>query len=146
MSIPDDHIRRSVEGLVARSVSFNSRRSGGTDMRVLALWYPATNISQPTQETMAQMNQLIQEMSTAGVLVDTGGWDPTAPATVVTRRGGKVTVTDGPYAEAKEIIGGYAIMRVGSTDELVRWSRRFVEVAGDGRSVIRPIADEPLGH
>jgi len=115
-------------------------------MRVLALWYPDGDISAPTQETMAAMGQLIQEMAGAGVLLDTGGWDPNAPATVVTNSKGSIVVKDGPYTEAKEIIGGFAVMRVESHDELVKWSRKFVRIAGDGRSVIRPIADQPLGR
>ncbi len=115
-------------------------------MRVLALWYPEGNIGAPTQEMMDRMGAFIQEAAQAGVLLDTGGWDPSAPATVITRKNGEVTVKDGPYTEAKEVIGGYAVMRFASHDELVHWSTRFVEIAGDGRSVIRPIADEPIAR
>lgn len=115
-------------------------------MRVLALWYPAYSGAPPSPEMMQRMGQLIGEMSQAGVLLDTGGWDADAPATVVTSKGGKVTVTDGPYTEAKEIVGGYAVMRVESKDDLIAWGKRFVDVAGEGRSVMRPIPDEPLGR
>ena len=115
-------------------------------MRVLALWYPEGDISAPTQETMQKMGAFIEEAAKAGVLLDTGGWDPQAPATVITRKKGKVAVKDGPYTEAKEIIGGFAVMRFGSQTELVDWSTRFVEIAGDGHSVVRPIADHPMGH
>ena len=113
-------------------------------MRVMALWYPDGDISAPTEETMAKMGAFIQEAVHAGVLLDTGGWDPDAAATVITRKKGKVVVTDGPYTESKEIIGGYAVMRFDSQDELVRWSTRFVNIAGDGRSVVRPIAEQPM--
>lgn len=115
-------------------------------MRVMALWYPDGDISAPTQDTMQKMGAFIQEAVAAGVLLDTGGWDPDAPATVVTRKKGNVAVKDGPYTEAKEIIGGFAIMRFRSQEELVNWSTRFVNIAGDGRSVVRPIADEPMAH
>ncbi len=115
-------------------------------MRVLALWYPEGDISAPTQETIQKMGAFIQEAITAGVLLDTGGWNPDAPATVITRKEGKVTVQDGPYTEAKEVIGGFAMMRFTSQQELVEWSPRFVNIAGNGRSVVRPIADQPLGH
>ncbi len=114
-------------------------------MRVLALWYPDGNISAPDPEMMQKMGAFIQEAAKAGVLLDTGGWNPNAPATVVTRKQGKVTVKDGPYTEAKEVIGGYAVMRFDTHEQLVDWSRRYVEIAGDGRSVVRPIADQPLG-
>ncbi|HET7585223.1 MAG TPA: YciI family protein [Gemmatimonadaceae bacterium] len=115
-------------------------------MRVLALWYPAGNIAAPTQETMEKMGAFIQEAVQAGVLLDTGGWSPDAPATVIARKDGKVTVKDGPYTEAKEVIGGFAVMRFKSHDDLVEWSKRFVEIAGDGRSVVRPIGDEPIAR
>ncbi len=115
-------------------------------MRVLALWYPESDISTPTQEKMARMGAFIQEAMQAGVLIDTGGWNPQAPATVITRKNGKTTVKDGPYTEAKEVIGGYAVMRFKSQKDLVDWSKRFVDIAGDGRSVVRQIADEPMGQ
>ncbi len=115
-------------------------------MRVLALWYPEGDISAPTQETIQKMGAFIQEAAKAGVLLDTGGWNPDAPATVITRTKGQVVVTDGPYTEAKEVIGGFAVMRFTSQTELVEWSTRFVNIAGDGRSVVRPIADQPLAH
>jgi hypothetical protein len=115
-------------------------------MRVLALWYPDSDISAPTQDKMAKMGAFVEEAFKAGVLVDTGGWNPNASATVITRKNGKTTVKDGPYTEAKEVIGGYAVMRFKSQKDLVDWSKRFVEVAGDGKSVVRQIGDEPMGR
>ena len=115
-------------------------------MRVLALWYPEGDIGAPTQEKMQRMGAFIEEAVNAGVLLDTGGWNPDAPATVISRRKGTVTVKDGPYTEAKEVIGGYAVMRFDSHEDLVDWSTRFVKIAGDGRSVVRPIADQPMAH
>lgn len=113
-------------------------------MRVLALWYPDGNIGAPSQEKMEKMGAFIQKALEAGVLLDTGGWNPDAPATVVTRKNGNTVVKDGPYTEAKEVIGGFAVMRFKSQEDLVDWSRRFVEVAGDGRSIVRPIGDQPM--
>jgi hypothetical protein len=115
-------------------------------MRVLALWYPEGDISAPAQETMEKMGAFIQEALKAGVLLDTGGWNPTAPATVITRNKGTVTVKDGPYTEAKEVIGGFAVMRFTSQQDLVDWSTRFVNIAGNGRSVVRQITDQPMAH
>ncbi len=115
-------------------------------MRVLALWYPDSDISAPSDEKMAIMGAFMHEALEAGVLLETGGWDPGAPATVITRKKGNIVVKDGPYTEAKEIIGGYAVMRFDSQKDLVEWSTRFVNIAGDGRSVIRAIADEPMAE
>lgn len=113
-------------------------------MRVLALWYPDGNISTPTQEVIQKMGAFIGEAAQAGVLLDTGGWDPNAAATVITSKKGVITVKDGPYTEAKEIIGGFAVMRFKTQAELVDWSTRFVKIAGDGRSIVRPIADQSM--
>lgn len=115
-------------------------------MRVLALWYPDSDISKPSQDKIQKMGTFIQEATAAGVLLDTGGWNPDAPATVIERKKGKVVVKDGPYTEAKEIIGGFAVMRFTSQKDLEDWSKRFVEIAGDGKSVVRPIADQPMAH
>jgi hypothetical protein len=78
------------------------------------------------------------------VLIDTGGWDPKSPATVIHRSGEHITVTDGPYAEAKEVIAGFAIMEVASREELIEWSTRFIQIAGDGFSEIRELPGPPL--
>ena len=90
------------------------------------------------------MGAFIGEALQAGVLLDTGGWDPRAPATVITQKKGNIVVKDGPYTEAKEVIGGYAVMRFDSQEDLVTWSTRFVSIAGDGHSVVRTISDEPM--
>jgi hypothetical protein len=86
------------------------------------------------------MGAFVGELLKSGKLVDTNGWDPRAPCTVVKRAGDKVTVTDGPFTEAKEMIGGYAVFNVSSKDELLEISRRFVDIAGDGTSEIRELA------
>ena len=82
----------------------------------------------PDPRMMAAIGQLSEEMSRAGVLVDTGGLMPTAQGASVRLAGGRVTVTDGPFSEAKEVIGGYAIVQVKSKEEAVELARRFWEI------------------
>lgn len=77
-------------------------------MRYLALWHPAPNAVPPEPSHYVEMGKLIEEMTKAGVLLDTGGWDTKGPAIVVTNSQGKISVTDGPYTEVKELIAGYA--------------------------------------
>ncbi len=108
-------------------------------MRYLALWHPAKNAAPPSQNHYAEMGKLIGEMTKLGVLVDTGGWDTKAPAIVIRNSGGKVTVTDGPYTEAKELIAGFAIFKVESKEEAVKWGKRFIEIAGEGFSEMREL-------
>jgi hypothetical protein len=71
-------------------------------------------------------------MTRAGVLLDTGGLRPTSEATVLRLSGGKQTVVDGPYAEAKEVIGGYCMLQAKSQEEAVEWASRFLAIHGDG--------------
>jgi hypothetical protein len=89
----------------------------------------------PSPELMEKMGKLIDEMTKAGVLLDTAGLRPSAEATRVHLSGGKLSVTDGPFAEAKEMIGGYSIVQAKSKDEAIEWTKRFLAVHGDEREV-----------
>ena len=108
-------------------------------MRFLALWRPSPHAAPPPPEHYTEMGKLIEEMTKAGVLLDTGGWDTKGPAIVVRNEKGKITVTDGPFSETKELVGGYALMKVGSREEAKEWGKRFIQIAGEGTSEIREI-------
>ncbi|WP_328468536.1 YciI family protein [Streptomyces sp. NBC_00448] len=85
----------------------------------------------PSAEMMTEMGKLIDEMAKAGVLLDTGGLRPVEESTVLHLSGGKQTVLDGPFTEAKEIIGGYCIVQVKSREEALEWASRFLSVHDD---------------
>lgn len=87
---------------------------------------------QPDQRLMNDMGKLMEEMTNAGILVDTAGLRPTAEGARLKLSRGKISQTDGPFTEAKEVIGGYAIIEAPSMDEALHASRRFLEVHGDG--------------
>lgn len=87
---------------------------------------------QPDERLMNDMGKLMEEMTKAGILVDTAGLKPTAEGVRVKLSRGKITQTDGPFTEAREVIGGYAILEAPSMDEAIHASRRFLEVHGDG--------------
>lgn len=109
-------------------------------MRYMCLWRPGKHASPPTEKMFQEMGQLIGEMTAKGVLVLTGGWDLNSPATLLRASAqGAVTVTDGPYAESKEAVGGFAIIDVPNKDEAIAWTKRFVAVAGEGLSEMRPL-------
>jgi hypothetical protein len=93
----------------------------------------------PSPELMAEMGKLVEEATKAGVLLATGGLAPTAEATKVVRADGKFTVIDGPFTEAKELIGGWALMEVRDKEEAIEWTKRFLSIAGDGESTIRQV-------
>lgn len=86
---------------------------------------------QPSERLMADMGKLMEEMTRAGVLLDTAGLGPTADGVRVKLSGGKISVADGPFTEAKEVIGGYAIVKAASREEAISHTRRFLAVHGD---------------
>ncbi|MFE3826224.1 YciI family protein [Streptomyces sp. NPDC059092] len=88
----------------------------------------ATATGGPSPELQQRMGALLEEITKAGVMLDTAGLTPTSDGVRVRQDGGKLTVTDGPFTEAKEVIGGYAIMQAKDKAEAVEWARRFVEV------------------
>ena len=96
-----------------------------------------------SSEEMSAMGKLIGEMAQAGVLITTEGCQESSNGARVRRSGGKMTVTDGPFTESKEVIGGFALLQVASKEEAIAWTKRFLEVAGDGESEIRQMYDTP---
>ena len=77
------------------------------------------------------MGKFIEEMAKAGVLLATEGCLPSSKGARVRLAGGKLSVTDGPFAEAKELIGGYAIAQVKSKEEAVQMGHDFMKLHGD---------------
>ncbi len=108
-------------------------------MRFMSLWRPAKTSNAGTPEMSAQMEQLIGEMTAKGVLILTGGWDPHGPCKTQINEGGEVRTIDGPYAESKEMIGGFALMECADYAEALAWGKRFMTIAGDGASELRPL-------
>jgi hypothetical protein len=82
-------------------------------------------------EHMAKMGALIGEMQKAGVLLATEGLPNSGKAKKLRSDGGKLTVIDGPFPEADELIAGFAILQVKSWDELLEWQGRFAKIMGD---------------
>jgi hypothetical protein len=81
----------------------------------------------------------MEEAVTAGVIVAAGGIAPTAMGAKITLHDGKFTVVDGPFTEAKELIGGWALLECRDLAEAIEWSKRFIGVAGEGEVRIRPV-------
>jgi hypothetical protein len=121
---------------------------GRTNMRFMCIYRPADTErmeagAPPSQDEVARMGQLIGDMVKAGVLLATDGLLPSSKGARVRLSGGRVTVTDGPFTEAKELIAGFAIIKVSSKAEAVEWCKRFLQVAGEGESEIRLMWDTP---
>ena len=93
----------------------------------------------PTQREMAEMGKLIEESVKSGILISTEGCLPSAKGARVRLSSGKFTVTDGPFTESKEIVGGFALIRANSKEEAIEHTKDFLKIAGDGETEVRQI-------
>jgi hypothetical protein len=99
------------------------------------------------QALMDAMGEFITESFKSGVLKDTAGLKPTADAFRVRLSKGQLKMTDGPFTEAKEVVGGYAIAELDSREEAEKFARKFMELhrvhwpAFEGESEVRPLED-----
>jgi hypothetical protein len=95
------------------------------------------DMTPPTETVMAEMAAYVEEMTQAGVLLATGGLAPAG--THVSASGGNVTITDGPFTEAKEAIVSFALIEARSKEEAIELSRRFWKIIGDGEADIQQV-------
>ena len=109
--------------------------------RYLSIYRCAERDEPPTPEMIERMNGFMQEFVANGKLLSTEGCLPSAQGARVRRGGGKVTVTDGPFTESKEIVGGFAILAAESREDILDMTRRFLAVAGDGECEVRELFD-----
>jgi|SRR5437879_4074555 len=91
----------------------------------------------PSQDLMAEVGKFTEETKRAGILLATGGLGP--GITRVRNSSGKLTVTDGPFTETKELTGGFALVEVRSREEAIEWAKRFRKIVGDGDSMIQEV-------
>jgi hypothetical protein len=100
----------------------------------------------PTEAELGAMGKLVEDAMKEGWLLATEGVSFGQTGVRVHRSAaGKVTVTDGPFSEAKEVIGGYALLRAANKEEIVKLTRRFLDVAGQGTCEIYPLFEMPEG-
>ena len=91
---------------------------------------------------MPEMQKLIGELMASGVLVATHGLMGAASGARVKRSAGKVSVRDGPFAEAKELIAGVCVVEVGSKEEAVKLAQQFLEIAGDAEGDVLQVIEQ----
>jgi hypothetical protein len=116
-----------------------SKSEGDTKMRFLL--YTTGDEAQPSappsKQMMDELAKLTEETTRSGVLLATGGLGPAA--TRVRNSAGKLTVTDGPFTETKELTGGFALVEVKSREEAIEWAKRFRKIVGDGDSLVQEV-------
>jgi hypothetical protein len=96
-------------------------------------------------EAKARMGALFEEITRAGVMLDTAGLTPTSEGTRVTWSGGKLSYTDGPFTETKEVIGGYAILQTKDKAEALEWTKRFLQVHEEHWTVTAEVREIAAG-
>jgi hypothetical protein len=113
-------------------------------MRFLSIYKHAERNTPPTPEEMAKMGKLVEEGFKNGWLLGTEGCLPSALGARVRSDAGKITVTDGPFTEAKEVVGGFALINAPSKEEAIQLTRDFLKAAGgDGECEIRQLYEMP---
>ena len=96
----------------------------------------------PTEKEMAEMGKLIEDWMKAGRLLATEGCLPSAMGARIRLSNGKFNVVDGPFTEAKEVVGGFALIRAASKAEAIEFTKEFLKVAGDGETEIRQVYEK----
>ena len=110
-------------------------------MRFLSIYTCPEQNTPPTPEEMARMGKLIEEWMKAGKLLSTEGCLPSSLGARVRVDGGKYTVSDGPFTEAKEIVGGFAILDAPSKQAAVEYAKEFLKIVGQGSCELRQLCD-----
>ena len=93
----------------------------------------------PPPELYEEMGKFVEEAVNAGVVVATGGLAPTSEGARISLKDGEFTVVDGPFTEAKELVGGWALMECRDMEEALVWTKRFLSVLGEGEVRVRPV-------
>jgi hypothetical protein len=116
-------------------------------MRFLMLYRPADTSSErglpPSADQVAVMEKFIAQSVKEGWLLDAEGCQPSSEGARVRMVGTKVSTTDGPFSEAKEVVGGLIVIKADSKADAIAHAKRFMQVAGDGEVEIRPLYDGP---
>jgi len=116
---------------------------------MISLWYPADAVQPPPDELdaiMRDVDALHTEMQTAGVWLFGGGLHAASTATVVRATGERnsgsdVLVTDGPFVESKEQLGGFSVVDVADLDEAMAWAGKLADVLAPLPIEVRPFQD-----
>ena len=113
--------------------------------RYLSIYKNVETGQPPSPEEMDRMGKLVEDGMRAGFLLGVEGCLPSARGARVRLADGKVSVTDGPFSESKEVVGGFAIMQCSSKQEAIQRAREFLQAAGPGECEIRELYDAPAG-
>jgi hypothetical protein len=111
-------------------------------MRFLSIYKSPERNTPPSPEEMATMGKLIEDWMKSGRLLGTEGCLPSALGARVRIDNGKFRVSDGPFTEAKEIVGGFALLNAPSREVAVEYVKEFLKVTGVGECELRQLYDD----
>lgn len=106
------------------------------------------NVEPPPPAMFEAMGEFVGDAMKNGVMIDGAGLQPLAKGTRVRLADGEISVTDGPFAEAKEVVGGYALCETADHEEAVALARKFMDIhrlhwpGFEGEAEVRPLEDE----
>ncbi|AZK94070.1 MULTISPECIES: YciI family protein [Streptomyces] len=106
-------------------------------MRYLMMTKAPAEPTAPDEKLFTEMAAFIEELTASGTLLATGGLAPNGIRVVSS--GDEITVTDGPFTEAKEAVVGFALVETRDRDEAIELARRFRRIVGDGESVVQEV-------
>ncbi len=118
-------------------------------MKFMTIVKGSENAGVPPKALFDAIDKLMADQIKSGIFVDAGGLEPTSKAARVRISGGKIKVTDGPFTEAKEVIGGYAILKAPSLEKAVQMAKEFMELhrkhwpGWDGETEVRQMQEFP---
>ena len=112
-------------------------------MKFLSIYKCVERTTPPSPEEMAECGKAVEEGIRSGKLVSTEGCLPSALGARVRIDNGKITVTDGPFTESKEVIGGFAILNANSKEEAIQMATEFLQMMGTGETELRQVFEEP---
>jgi hypothetical protein len=112
-------------------------------MKFLSIYKCVERNTPPSQEEMCAMGKLIEEGIKSGRLVATEGCLPSFMGAKVRIENGKFTVTDGPFTESKEVIGGFAILNADSKEQAIQYAKEFLGHMGTGETEVRQLFEAP---
>ncbi|HET7539926.1 MAG TPA: YciI family protein [Polyangiaceae bacterium] len=112
-------------------------------MRFISIYTHAPVSGPPSPEMMQKMGTLVEEGMKAGWLIATEGVHGQGVCLRVSSKQGELSVTDGPFTEAKEVLGGYALIEARDRAHVLELTRKFLAVAGDGSCEIHALYTPP---
>jgi hypothetical protein len=119
----------------------NQNTRGGFIMRFLSIYNCPERNTPPTPEEMGKMGKMVEEWMKSGKLLATEGCMHSSLGARVRIENGRHSVSDGPFTESKEVVGGFAILDAPSKEVAIQYVKEFLDVVGGGECELRQLYD-----